>query len=232
MQKVHFEDLNQRSYKECWDYQEVLFSTNVNAKIEARKNPENTLVTQSHLLFVEHNPVYTLGKSGKLEHLLLSEAELLAREIDYFKINRGGDITFHGPGQLVGYPILDLELFFTDIHRYMRTLEQVIIDTVAHFGIVGERFDGYTGVWIKPGIIGEERKICAMGVRCSRWVTMHGWALNVNTDLDYFKSIVPCGIEGKDVTSIAREIGKKVDFEEAKAVCKKAFEHNFNCILY
>lgn len=231
MQKVHFEDLNQRSYKECWDYQEVLFSTNVNAKIEARKNPENTLVTQSHLLFVEHNPVYTLGKSGKLEHLLLSEAELLAREIDYFKINRGGDITFHGPGQLVGYPILDLELFFTDIHRYMRTLEQVIIDTVAHFGIVGERFDGYTGVWIKPGIIGEERKICAMGVRCSRWVTMHGWALNVNTDLDYFKSIVPCGIEGKDVTSIAREIGRKVDFEEVKAVCKKAFEHNFNCIL-
>jgi len=231
MQKVLFEDLNQRSYKECWDYQEVLFSANVNAKIEARKNPETPLVTQCHLLFVEHNPVYTLGKSGKLEHLLLSEAELLAREIDYFKINRGGDITFHGPGQLVGYPILDLELFFTDIHRYMRTLEQVIIDTVAHFGIVGERFEGYTGVWIKPGIIGEERKICAMGVRCSRWVTMHGWALNVNTDLDYFKSIVPCGIEGKDVTSIAREIGREVDFEEVKAVCKKAFEHNFNCIL-
>lgn len=232
MQKVRFEDLLQQPYKSCWDYQETLFSANVEAKIEARKNPDIELETKHYLLFVEHSPVYTLGKSGKLEHLLLSESELQAKNIDYFKINRGGDITFHGPGQLVGYPILDLELFFTDIHRYMRTLEQVIIDTVSHFGIAGERFDGYTGVWIKPGVIGEERKICAMGVRCSRWVTMHGWALNVNTDLNYFNNIVPCGIEGKDVTSIAREVGQNVDFEEVKEVCKKAFEKNFECALF
>lgn len=231
MQKVRFEDLLQQPYKSCWDYQETLFSANIEAKIEARKNPDLTLETKHHLLFVEHTPVYTLGKSGKFEHLLLNEAELDAKNIDYYKINRGGDITFHGPGQLVGYPILDLELFFTDIHRYMRTLEQVIIDTIAHFGIVGERFEGYTGVWIKPGVVGEERKICAMGVRCSRWVTMHGWALNVNTDLNYFNNIVPCGIEGKDVTSIAREIGQSVDFEEVKHVCKSAFEKNFGCEL-
>ncbi|MCU0396372.1 MAG: lipoyl(octanoyl) transferase LipB, partial [Chitinophagaceae bacterium] len=182
-------------------------------------------------LLVEHPPVYTLGKSGHLENILISEQEMGARGIDYFKINRGGDITFHGPQQLVGYPILDLEKFYTDIGKYLRNLEEVIIKTIAHYGLKGERSTGETGVWIDPDQKGRERKICAMGVRCSRWITMHGWALNVNTDLDYFNHIIPCGIKDKQVTSIEKELGAPVSFEEVKQVLLQKFAEVFDVAL-
>lgn len=187
--------------------------------------------TQHHLLLVEHPPVYTLGKSGHIENILISEAEMAAQDIDYFKINRGGDITFHGPQQLVGYPILDLEKMYTDIGRYLRNLEEVIIKTIAHYGLKGERSAGETGVWLDPDKPGHERKICAMGVRCSRWITMHGWALNVNTDLTYFDNIIPCGIVGKQVTSIAKELGHAIDFEESKQVLLNKFAEVFDVEL-
>lgn len=195
------------------------------------ERPPAARSTQHHLLLVEHPPVYTLGKSGHIENILISEAEMAAQDIDYFKINRGGDITFHGPQQLVGYPILDLEKMYTDIGRYLRNLEEVIIKTIAHYGLKGERSAGETGVWLDPDKPGHERKICAMGVRCSRWITMHGWALNVNTDLTYFDNIIPCGIVGKQVTSIAKELGHAIDFEESKQVLLNKFAEVFEVEL-
>ena len=248
MEKQHiiFEDLGIINYKAAWDYQEELVKKNLDIKAEARKamslepsaigyklsaKKENTnyeLKTKNYLLFCEHPPVYTLGKSGHMENVLLNESEMEEKEIEFFRTNRGGDITFHGLEQIVGYPILDLENFFTDIGKYMRSLEEVIILTIAEYGIKGERSKGETGVWIQPGIIGRERKICAMGIRCSRWITMHGFALNVNTDLSYFNNIIPCGIVNKQVTSIEKELGKKVDFEDAKEKVKRNFEKVFD----
>lgn len=187
--------------------------------------------TQHHLLFVEHPPVYTLGKNGNEENILISEQELFQKRIDYFHINRGGDITFHGPGQLVGYPILDLDKFNTDLGWYLRSIEEIIILTLAEYGIISERSKGETGVWIDTGIKGRERKICAIGIKCSRWVTMHGFALNVNTDLSYFNNIIPCGIQNKQVTSIEKELGKKVDINEVKQKVKHHFEKVFGATL-
>ena len=183
--------------------------------------------TINHLLFVEHPPVYTLGKSGKEEHVLINEADRIEKNIEYIKTNRGGDITFHGPEQLVGYPILDLENFYTDIGKYLRNLEEVIILTMAEYGLKGERSSGETGVWLEPGIKGRERKICAIGVRCSRWITMHGFAFNVNTDLSYFDYIVPCGIRDKQVTSLEKELGQKISMDEVKEKVKRNFEKVF-----
>jgi lipoyl(octanoyl) transferase len=230
-QQVIFEDLGIINYKSAWDYQEILVKKNVDIKAAVRNQPStinHQLTTLNHLLFCEHLPVYTLGKSGHMENVLLSENEMEEKEIEFFKTNRGGDITFHGLQQVVGYPILDLENFYTDIGKYLRSLEEVIILTIAEYGIKGDRSKGETGVWIDPGIIGKERKICAMGIRCSRWITMHGFALNVNTDLSYFNNIIPCGIVNKQVTSVERELGHKVDFEEMKEKIKKNFEKVFN----
>jgi len=199
-------DLGTKDYKECWDYQEQLFQ-----EIVAQKANNRTLATplptNNYFLFVEHPHVYTLGKSGHIENLLINEQALQDKGATFYKINRGGDITYHGPGQIVGYPILDLDNFFTDIHKYLRSLEEVIILTLADYGLKGERSEGETGVWIDVGTP-FARKICAMGVRASRWVTMHGFALNVNTDLGYFDNIIPCGIRGKAVTSLNVELAK------------------------
>lgn len=235
-QQIIFEDLEVINYKAAWDYQEELVKKNLQVKSEARnaiktghKPPGPTeLATKNYLLFCEHPSVYTLGKSGHMENVLMSEAEMEEKEIEFFKTNRGGDITFHGLQQIVGYPILDLEKFFTDIGRYMRSLEEVIICTIGEYGIKGDRSKGETGVWIQPDIPGRERKICAMGIRCSRWITMHGFALNVNTDLGFFNNIIPCGIVNKQVTSIEKELGYKVDFEEAKEKVKRNFEKVFD----
>ena len=202
-------------YQQAWDYQEELFNEIVAIKIANRKLPAGEQQpTPNYLLFCEHPHVYTLGKSGKLSHLLLSEERLSAVGATFYKINRGGDITYHGPGQLVGYPILDLDNFFTDIHRYMRTLEEGIIRTLADFGITAGRIEGLTGVWLDHETQQNPRKICAMGVKASRWVTMHGFALNVNADLAYFGHIVPCGIEDKAVTSMQKELGREVDMQQ------------------
>jgi lipoyl(octanoyl) transferase len=187
--------------------------------------------THHHLLFLEHNPVYTLGKSGKYEHLLINEKDCAARGIEYFHINRGGDITFHGPGQLVGYPILDLEKFKPDLGWFLRSLEEVIILTLAEYGIKGDRSPGETGVWLDPQIPGKERKICAMGIKCSRWITMHGFAININTDLNYFNFILPCGIQNKQVTSLAKELGREISMDEVKYKVKKNFEIIFDCFF-
>jgi len=241
-QRIIFEDLGIIHYKKAWDYQEELVKKNLEIKSEARKlsgidNPASvsgnyadpfSLSTINYLLFCEHTPVYTLGKSGHIENVLMNESEMEDKEIEFFRTNRGGDITFHGLQQIVGYPILDLEKFFTDIGKYMRSLEEVIILTIAEYGIKGERSQGETGVWIEPGTIGKERKICAMGIRCSRWITMHGFALNVNTDLSYFNNIIPCGIVNKQVTSIEKELGFKVDFHEVKKKVRKNFETVFD----
>lgn len=225
---VQFKDLGKMDYKACWDYQEELFKVIVDQKMANRKNEvaagENLPV--NHLLFVEHPHVYTLGKSGHIDNLLLDEQGLIDKEATYYKINRGGDITYHGPGQIVGYPILDLDQFFTDIHKYLRYLEEAIILTLAEYGIKGDRYPGYTGVWIEPDQP-QARKICAMGVRCSRWVTMHGFAFNVNSNLEYFGNIVPCGIDDKEVTSMERELGRKVDEEEVKEKLKKHLSNLF-----
>jgi lipoyl(octanoyl) transferase len=230
-QQVIFEDLGVINYKVAWDYQEALVNKNVDIKSELRKSspvaPGMQNTTSNYLLFCEHPPVYTLGKSGHMENVLLSEDEMEEKEIEFFRTNRGGDITFHGLQQIVGYPIFDLEKFYTDIGKYLRNLEEVIILTVAEYGIKGERSKGETGVWVDPGILGKERKICAMGIRCSRWITMHGFALNVNTDLSYFSNIIPCGILNKQVTSIEREVGGKVNFDEAKEKIRKNFAHVF-----
>jgi lipoyl(octanoyl) transferase len=239
MQEVIFEDLGRKAYKETWDYQEDLLKNNIGIKSvlrELESAGSEPLVkpppsTTNYLLFVEHPPVYTLGKSGNEENILMSEQELKINGIEFFHINRGGDITFHGPEQLVGYPILDLDKFKTDIGWYLRSLEEVIILTMADYGLTGERSKGETGVWIDPGVKGKERKICAMGIKCSRWITMHGFALNVNTDLGYFNNIIPCGIQGKQVTSMEKELGRKIPMDEVKQKMKNNFERVFGCRL-
>ena len=213
--RVLTQDLGRKDYKETWDYQEELFKAIVDLKIQNRR--QGTLIpTPNHFLFVEHPHVYTLGKSGDASNLLVSQEKLKEIGATYYKINRGGDITYHGPGQIVGYPILDLENFFTDIHKYLRLLEEMIILTLAEYGINAERSPGETGVWLEVGTP-FARKICAMGVRASRWVTMHGFALNVNADLGYFDHMIPCGIKGKAVTSMHVELGKQVDEADVKA---------------
>ena len=219
-------------YKECWDYQETLFNETVALKIANRNiEPHLQLPTKNHLLFVEHPNVYTLGKSGDSSHLLINETQLEEKKATYYKINRGGDITYHGPGQLVGYPILDLDYFFTDIHKYLRLLEETIILTLDEYGIKAGRSKGETGVWLDEENVFKARKICAMGVRCSRWVTMHGWGFNVNSNLDYFKNIIPCGIQDKAVTSLNKELGHDVDLYEVKQKLKKHFSQLFDCNL-
>lgn len=246
-QLVQFEDLGSMPYKQAWDYQESLLQQNLKVKsdlrvladsrepiVDSHEIPNSKFqipTTTHHLLFVEHPPVYTLGKSGHLENILISEGERAAKGIEYYSTNRGGDITFHGPQQIVGYPILDLEKFETDIGKYLRKLEEVIILTMADYNLKGERSKGETGVWLDPGVKGKERKICAMGVRCSRWITMHGFAFNVNTDLNYFNYIIPCGIENKQVTSLEKELGHQVDFDEAKERVKQNFEKVFDVKL-
>ena len=222
-QLVHFEDLGERSYAEVWDYQESLLRSNVALKQDGRASE-----TKHHLLFVIHPPVYTLGKSGDPRHVLISEAERNARAIEYFHTNRGGDITFHGPGQLVVYPILDLEKFERDIGKYLRNLEEVVIQCLADFGLKGDRSTGETGVWLDPSVPLRARKICAIGVRCSRWVSMHGLALNVNTELDFFKHIVPCGIQDKMVTSLQAELSTPVSMEVVKRSVLKHFSDLFS----
>ncbi len=230
MNTVYFEDLGNIEYGEAWNYQEALMKKNLDlkaAKYAAGDQHNITETSTHHLLFCTHPHVYTLGKSGVMENLLLNDARLKELNISFYKTNRGGDITYHGPGQIVGYPILDLELFFTDLGRYMRCLEEVIIRTIAHWGIVGNRLEGATGVWLDPHIPSKARKICAMGVKCSRWVTIHGWALNLNTDMKYFDYIVPCGITDKSVTSMQKELGSKIDEAEVKQVLKEKFAEVF-----
>ena len=214
MVKVVFQDLGHIDYKQAWDYQEKLFDQIIAIKRQNRKE-ETNLETQSYLLFCEHPHVYTLGKSGDEKNLLVNEEYLKSRGATFHKINRGGDITYHGPGQIVGYPILDLENFFTDIHKYLRFLEEAVILTLSEYGIESGRSDGETGVWLDSGTQ-NARKICALGVRSSRWVTMHGFAFNVNPDLDYFGNIIPCGIVDKSVTSMEKELGKKIDIQEVR----------------
>ncbi len=226
-QKIFFKDLGLRKYKDVWDLQEVLLKQNV----ELKGNEETRYNTLNHLLFLEHLPVYTLGKSGHEKNVLINEEERLKQGIEYYHINRGGDITFHGPEQLVGYPILDLDKFRTDLSWYLRSLEEVIILTLAEYGIEGDRSKGETGVWIDADIKGKERKICALGIKCSRWITMHGFAFNVNTNLDYFKNIVPCGIENKQVTSLEKELGTTVPMYEVKEKVKRNFELVFTAEL-
>lgn len=226
--QIVLQDLGKKDYKDTWDFQETLFQKIVDVKIQNRKE-ETALPTPNYFLFVEHHHVYTLGKSGDFSNLLLSENQLAQKGATFYKINRGGDITYHGPGQIVGYPILDLENFFPDIHKYLRLLEEVIILTLAEYNIIGERSEGETGVWLGVGTP-FVRKICAMGVRASRWVTMHGFALNVNADLGYFDNIIPCGIKGKAVTSLNVELGlEKVDENEVKEKILKHFIHQFEC---
>ncbi len=232
-QKVLFSDLGRMDYKAAWDYQETLLQENVRLKsvhaVAANgQSQEMEPATTNYLLFVEHPPVYTLGKSGKIENVLINDTEREEKGIQFFHTNRGGDITFHGQGQIVGYPIIDLEKFYTDIGRYLRELEEVIILTLAEYGISAGRSAGETGVWIDALEKGKERKICAMGVRCSRWVTMHGFALNVNTDLSYFSHIIPCGIQNKKVASLKEELGRELDMEEVKEKLKRNFEKVFN----
>ncbi|AYN66759.1 lipoyl(octanoyl) transferase LipB [Euzebyella marina] len=227
---VFLEDLGLKDYKETWDYQERLFKQTVDLKINNRRQGEN-LPTPNHFLFVEHPHVYTLGKSGDLSNLLVGEEELASKNAKFYKINRGGDITYHGPGQIVGYPILDLDNFFTDIHKYLRLLEEMVILTLAEYGLKAQRSEGETGVWLDVGTP-FARKICAMGVRASRWVTMHGFALNVNADLGYFDLMIPCGIKDKAVTSLNVEMGKKeIDTSEVKKKLLKHFTHLFEAKL-
>ncbi|MCT1532274.1 lipoyl(octanoyl) transferase LipB [Sphingobacterium daejeonense] len=228
--EVEFIDWGLLDYQEAWDKQEEIFAKTLAIKHDNRVNNEQN-PTPNYLIFTEHPHVYTLGKSGHLEYLLLDEEGLKEKEATFYKINRGGDITYHGPGQIVGYPILDLDNFFTDIHLYLRTLEEAIILTLAEYGIEAGRYPGYTGVWLDPDN-DKARKICAMGVRASRWVTMHGFAFNVNADLNYFGNIVPCGIDDKDVTSIERELGYKVDIEEVKQKLKRHLADLFKMNLH
>lgn len=233
--QVFFQDWGLTDYKEAWDRQEALFGQTVELKTRIRNRKitsegdeysEEDELTPNYLIFCEHPHVYTLGKSGKPEHLLLDEKGLKEKRAVFYPINRGGDITYHGPGQIVGYPILDLDNFFTDIHLYLRTLEEAVILTMADYGLKGDRYPGYTGVWLDPDNE-NARKICAMGVRCSRWVTMHGFAFNVNTDLDYFNNIVPCGIDDKAVTSMQKELGKEADIEGIK----KNLKHHISVLF-
>ncbi|MDR3712225.1 MAG: lipoyl(octanoyl) transferase LipB [Puia sp.] len=250
MQDVIFRDLGRMDYRQAWDYQEALLQENVRIKSEWR-NREPTIgnagdrgfgVSQSgdtppapatthFLLFVEHPSVYTLGKSGHEENLLTHPSTLEQQGISLFRANRGGDITFHGPGQIVGYPILDLERFYTDIGKYLRNLEETVILTLAEYGIHGERSPGETGVWIDPTVKGRERKICAIGIRCSRWITMHGFAFNINTDLSHFSQIIPCGIPDKQATSLQNELGREIPLEEVKQKLERNFEIVFDVRL-
>ena len=253
-QGVFFRDLGQIEYRNAWDLQEKLLQENVQVKSEIRSRltalesqvavgngqlvdshelaPMADLPSTSHyLLFVEHPPVYTLGKSGAIQNVLISEEERAAKGISFYNTNRGGDITFHGREQLVGYPILDLEKFYTDIGKYLRNLEEVIIGTMADYGLKGERSPGETGVWLDAAVPGKERKICAMGIRCSRWITMHGFAFNVNTDLSYFDYIIPCGIQNKKVTSLQKELGLTLNMNEVKEKVKHHFERVFDVEL-
>lgn len=218
--KVIFQDLESIDYQECWDYQNKLFQKNVQTKLSNRKENKNKPTT-NYLLFCEHPHVYTLGKSGDKSHLLIDEQKLKDRNAKYYKIDRGGDITYHGPGQLVVYPILDLDHFFTDIHKYLRYLEEAVIETLSEFGIKTGRIDGLTGVWTTSQNNKPAKKICAMGVRCSRWVTMHGLALNINPDLSYFNNIVPCGISDKAVTSMKAELVQEVSMLKVKEILLK-----------
>lgn len=247
---MNFKDLGRMEYQQAWDYQEALLNANVRIKTEARERaapaggagvtedpggdgvPAGSAGDTTHyLLVVEHPHVYTLGKSGHMENVLIGEETMEEKGIQFFRSNRGGDITYHGPGQLVGYPILDLEKFYTDIGKYLRNLEEVAIRVLSDYGIGGDRSPGETGVWIEPGVKGRARKIMAIGVRCSRWITMHGFALNVNTDLSYFGNIVPCGIQDKQVTSIERELGRPVSMEEVKEKWKARFKEVFGVEL-
>lgn len=224
MNTIYFEDRGVESYKDTWDYQEALLQENIALKKKGRE-------AKQKLIFVEHPPVYTLGKSGKPEHMLLDEKQQHDKGVEYFHTNRGGDITFHGFGQIVGYPILDLETFKTDLGWYLRSLEEVIIQTLAQYGLQGERSKGETGVWLDVSNKEKARKICAMGIRCSRWITMHGFAFNVNTDLHYFSNIIPCGIVDKGVTSLQRELNTTLDTNEVKQKIKTALETVFNVHL-
>ncbi len=212
---MRINDLGLIDYKASWEYQEQLLKEIVDLKISNRKNATN-FVPDNHILFCEHPNVYTLGKSGAEKNLLLNTDQLKKKDIDYYKINRGGDITYHGPGQLVVYPILDLEQFFTDIHKYMRSLEESVIKTLRHFGIQGKRVEGLTGVWVESD--NTHKKICALGVKCSRWVTMHGIGFNVNTNLAYFNNIIPCGISDKSVTSMQEQLGITLNMKEVSQV--------------
>jgi lipoyl(octanoyl) transferase len=229
MNQVLFKDLGSMDYKDAWDYQNELFQGIIDIKLSNRKR-EVKETSPNYFLYTEHPPVYTLGKSGDLSNLLLNEAQLKQKGISFFKSNRGGDITFHGPEQIVGYPIIDLEEFKADIRWYMRSLEEVIIRTIAHYDLKGVRSDGETGVWLDVGTP-FARKICALGVRTSRWVTMHGFALNVNTNLGYFDHIIPCGIRGKAVTSMEAELNQKVPLDEVKLLINKYFEEVFEAQL-
>ena len=227
LSKVIFKDLGLIDYKECWDYQTKLFENTVQQKIHNRKNLENKVETKNYLIFCEHPHVYTLGKSGSENNLLINSNELENNEASFYKINRGGDITYHGPGQLVVYPIFDLDHFFTDIHKYLRFLEEAVILTLQEYGIISERVDGLTGVWLEGGTK-KARKICAIGVKSSRWVTMHGIGFNINSNLKYFNYIVPCGINDKAVTSIKKELGKEINMNELKQKLKINLANIFN----
>lgn len=230
--RVEFRDLGLLDYQQAWDYQESLFADTVAIKIRNRNLPASEQSqTPNYLLFVEHPHVYTLGKSGNQENLLLDESGLNEKNATFYKINRGGDITYHGPGQLVGYPILDLDNFFTDIHKYLRLLEEAVILTLDEYGIEAGRIAGLTGVWLDPIKQENPRKICALGVKSSRWVTMHGFAFNINSDLNYFGNIIPCGIEDKAVTSLQKELGKEIPMEEVKEKMKKHLSSLFEMKL-
>lgn len=227
---VEVQDLGNKDYKQTWDYQEELFKSIVDVKVKNRREDVD-IITKNYFLFVEHPHVYTLGKSGDASNLLLNDTQLKDKGAKFYKINRGGDITYHGPGQIVGYPILDLDNFFTDIHKYLRFLEEMIVLTLAEYGLKAERSPGETGVWLDVGTP-FARKICAMGVRASRWITMHGFALNINTDLGYFDNIIPCGIRGKAVTSLNVELGAEiVNVEEVKGKLLKHFTSLFEAKL-
>jgi len=225
MPEVIFKQLGLIDYKEAWDFQEVIFQNTIAEKIQIR-NGETEIVTKNYLLFCQHPHVFTLGKSGSEDNLLLNETGLADNNANFYKINRGGDITYHGPGQLVAYPIFDLDHFFSDIHKYLRFLEQAVIDTLIEYNIVSDRVEGLTGVWIE-GDTPRARKICALGVKSSRWVTMHGIGFNINSDLSYFSHIIPCGIDDKAVTSMKKELGRELDFEEVSQVLKRKLAIQF-----
>ncbi len=230
---VIFRDLGLIDYKDAWDQQEILFQEVIDRKVVNRKlSPDEQETPKHHLLFCEHPHVFTLGRSGDEANLVIKEKDLPSVQATFYKNNRGGDITYHGPGQIVGYPILDLDFFFTDIHKYLRFLEEAVILTLKDYGIEAGRIAGLTGVWLDPEHKAKARKICALGVRCSRWVTMHGFAFNVNTDLNYFNYIIPCGITDKQVTSMEKELGRKVDIEEVKLKLKKNISNMFSMVLY
>lgn len=235
MQKVNFLDLGLIDYKQAWDYQEKLFQELIDLKLRNRTaSPEALEIQKHYLLFCEHPHVFTLGRSGEEKNLLVNSEELKAINASFYKNNRGGDITYHGPGQIVGYPILDMDLFFTDIHKYLRLLEEAVILTLSEYGITAGRYPGFTGVWLDADDPLKARKICALGVRCSRWVTMHGFAFNVNTELNYFNYIIPCGITEKSVTSMEKELGRKQNVQEIKFLLKnhiaRLFEMDLNSV--